>query len=149
MIYKKIISIAILVIFTFLLISCSNENIDDSVGCDDGSCLEENESVTTEVAGDEISVEENEEIVINTNPTTKTVTLENHLFNPLDVDISPGDTIEWINSDDQEHSITFENGDFDEQIGIDGSVKYTFSEEGEYRYFSVFEPEMQGTVFVI
>ncbi len=128
----------------FLLISCSNEDIE---GTEMGLEFSEGE-LTGETTGEEIVVEETEEVVINTNPTTKTVILENNAFNPVDVDISVGDTIEWVNSDDQEHSITFENGDFDEAIGVDGSVKYTFTESGEFRYFSVFVPEMQGNVFV-
>lgn len=143
---NKILSVLVIVMFTALLISCSSEDVADET-VDDIEVSEDTE-MSEEESDEEIAVEETEEVVINTNPTTKTVTLEDSAFNPVDVDISVGDTVEWVNSDDQEHSITFENGDFDEQIGVDSSVKYTFTESGEYRYFSVFVPEMQGNVFV-
>ncbi|MBU1111589.1 MAG: plastocyanin/azurin family copper-binding protein [archaeon] len=78
----------------------------------------------------------------------KTVTIQDFKFNPVDLDVEVGDTVEWVNLDDTEHTITLENGDLDQEIGVDGTLTYTFEESGIYRYFCMFHPGMQGSVNV-
>ena len=46
------------------------------------------------------------------------------------------------------HTVTFENGDIDEQLTPGATFAYTFTEKGEFRYFCKFHPEMLGTVIV-
>jgi len=130
MIFKKLKISAILLcisLLTLFLLACSGET---PVEDDDTSATE------TIVAGDEAD------------SGIKSVTIQNFKFNPTDLNVNAGDTIEWVNLDDTEHTITFENGDFDREIGIEGILSYTFEEAGVYRYFCLYHPGMQGSVSV-
>jgi len=106
------------------------------VGC---SC-EEKEAVQEEGGG---FVLEGEKV----SGEVYTVMIEDNKFVPVDLEIKVGDTVEWVNKDD-EHTVTFENGDFNERLGEGGTTSYVFTEGGEFRYFCTIHPGMQGEVVV-
>jgi plastocyanin len=115
------------------------------------------------------AIAEVEEIEINTESSdverssSREVVIENGVFNPPDVVVSVGDTVEWVNLDytndgstvewqseikQVDHTISFEDGRFDVEIPYGASVTYTFVEIGEARYFSKFYPDARGSVLV-
>ncbi len=114
---------------------------------------------TTEV--ETIVVEETDSIIedveINTESsdvtrsTSREVVIENMQFNPPDISISLDDTVEWINLDSVDHTVSFEDARFDVQVPAGATVSYTFSDEDENpeaRYFCKFHPGMQGSVLI-
>ena len=76
------------------------------------------------------------------------------LFQPNPVQVSIGDTVEWINRDSILHTVTSsQNVTGDEQFdsGIlapNSSFEHTFTEAGEYPYSCVLHPNHGGTVIV-
>ena len=105
-------------------------------------------------------------------PTTYNVVIQNGKFNPIDLNIKVGDTVEWVNRDSKTilgkkdnpsesekkeleskgtgvtHSVTFEDARVDTSLPNKGTVRYTFKKKGEARYFCRFHPAMTGTVKV-
>jgi plastocyanin len=76
------------------------------------------------------------------------IVVESGQFMPRDLEVEVGDTVEWTNKESTEHTVSLENGNLDEQLPSEGRASYTFMEQGEFRYFCKFHPEMQGTVSV-
>jgi plastocyanin len=78
-----------------------------------------------------------------------TVHLENDAFAPPSVTIHAGDTVRWINDDDDAHTVTATDGSFDSK-GLDThqTWEHTFAKPGTYRYFCELHPFMKGTIVV-
>ena len=75
------------------------------------------------------------------------VIIHNMKFNPPNVEVRVGDTVEWKNDDITPHTATaatFDSG----SIEPDGSWRHTFTEHGEIPYSCTFHPEMKGVVSV-
>lgn len=73
-----------------------------------------------------------------------------------DIRINPGDSVRWSNADTESHTVTSgspEEGQgeiFDSGLFKPGnSFIHTFDDLGEYSYFCLIHPWMQGTVFVV
>ena len=66
------------------------------------------------------------------------------------VTVAPGATIEVVNEDSAEHSVTSQTeGQFDTHV--DGGAKKTFTaptQPGEYPFYCVYHPNMKGTLIV-
>ena len=78
-----------------------------------------------------------------------TITVENFAFNPTDVEVAVGTTVEWTNEDNVEHTITFDGGPtIDEVLPPGGMVTHTFTQAGAYSYHCTPHPGMQGKVIV-
>jgi plastocyanin len=82
-------------------------------------------------------------------PTTTTVQLRNDAYAPSSVTIHTGDTVDFVNNDDDAHTVTATDGSFDSK-GLDThqSWSHTFTKAGVYRYFCQLHPFMKGTVIV-
>jgi amicyanin len=75
-------------------------------------------------------------------------------FQPKALEVKAGTTVEWLNGDDIEHSVTagtpakeskaFDSGFFKKN----GSFAFTFTAPGTYDYFCKRHPSMKGTVKV-
>lgn len=72
-----------------------------------------------------------------------------------DVEIIVGDTIMWKNADTAAHTVTSgtaadgPDGIFDSSLLSPGKTfSYTFTEIGDYPYFCIVHPWMEGTIFV-
>ncbi|MBI2665100.1 cupredoxin family copper-binding protein [Candidatus Woesearchaeota archaeon] len=76
------------------------------------------------------------------------VVVENYKFMPATLDVKVGDTVEWVNKDGMDHTVTFGDSPFDEQLPVGATVSYTFQEAGEFDYLCSFHPSMQGKVIV-
>lgn len=74
------------------------------------------------------------------------VVIADDKFQPTDLEIKVGDTIEWTNKDEIEQTVTFSDGFMDEKLPVGASGGYTFEKAGEYDYRCSLHPEMQGEV---
>ncbi len=78
-----------------------------------------------------------------------TVHLRNDAFTPATITIHTGDTVRWINDDDDAHTVTATDGSFDSKgIDTNGSWDHTFAKAGTYKYFCELHPFMKGTIVV-
>ena len=81
----------------------------------------------------------------------------NECFIPYSVNIAIGDTVMWVNDDTAAHTFTSGTAGDAESVGaifdsglvlVDGSFSNTFDEAGEYPYFCMVHPWMEGLVIV-
>jgi plastocyanin len=78
-----------------------------------------------------------------------TVHMHNDAFAPTTITVHTGDTVKWINDDDDAHTVTATNGSFDsEGIDSNGTWSHTFAKAGTYKYFCELHPFMKATVVV-
>jgi plastocyanin len=79
---------------------------------------------------------------------TVTVKIQGFAFNPADVSVSQGDTVEWVNEDGAPHIVKFagfESG----TLAQGGKFSHTFTEgPGEYPYSCAIHASMLGKVTV-
>ena len=133
---NKSVYFILLIIFSLVLSSCSN--VDETNSAESISVDSQDEGLLNNIGSDSVSVSNG----------IKTVVIENMEFNPADLEINVGDTVEWVNKDSVKHTVTFEDARIDVQIAVGGTVTYTFAQEGEARYFCSLHPSMQGVIFV-
>ena len=76
-------------------------------------------------------------------------------FIPSEVTINPGDQVTWSNDDSAAHTVTAgsaadgPSGVFDSSLFMAGTTfSFQFDEEGDYPYFCMVHPWMQGIVHV-
>lgn len=70
-------------------------------------------------------------------------------FRPGEVEIAVGETVEFRNTDETLHTVTSDDGVFDEELDGSGEVvQITFEEPGTYSYACRPHPFMTGTVTV-
>lgn len=78
-----------------------------------------------------------------------TVKIKNDAYNPQEIRIQKGETVTWINKDDEPHTVTSDDGDADSgNINPGGTFSSKFAEEGTYGYYCKIHPSMRGTVIV-
>jgi plastocyanin len=83
-----------------------------------------------------------------------TVDIANFAFVQDEIEVSVGDTVEWVNGDGTRHTVTsgaddeadgmFDSGD----VEAGESFSFTFTEPGEFAYFCDIHPTMTGVVVV-
>ncbi len=79
----------------------------------------------------------------------------NECFIPSEVTINPGDQVTWSNDDSAAHTVTAgsaadgPSGAFDSSLFMAGTTfSFQFDEEGDFPYFCMVHPWMQGMVYV-
>lgn len=80
-------------------------------------------------------------------PAVIEVTIRNMKFNPSNLEVKKGDTVEWKNDDITPHTATspsFDSGSIDP----DKSWRHTFTEIGNFPYSCTFHPDMKAAVVV-
>ncbi|HEV7179695.1 MAG TPA: cupredoxin family copper-binding protein [Candidatus Baltobacteraceae bacterium] len=77
------------------------------------------------------------------------VHMKNDAFIPAQVSISAGDTVLFVNDDDDAHTVTATDNSYDSR-GLDShqSWSHPFTKAGTYHYFCELHPFMKGTVVV-
>lgn len=81
--------------------------------------------------------------------TEVAASIEDFAFAPAELEVAVGTTITWTNNDVAPHTVTSSEGVFDSARMDPGETfSYTFTEAGEFPYFCIFHPGMQGTVIV-
>jgi amicyanin len=77
------------------------------------------------------------------------VHIDNFVFQPAEITIAPGTTLNWINRDDIPHLVAGANGEFrSKALDTDQSFSFTFTKPGSYDYFCALHPHMKGKVVV-
>ncbi len=77
------------------------------------------------------------------------IEINDFYFNPIVIQIAPGQTIRWINMGGVDHTTTADGGLWDSGILANGQFfDFTFSAEGVYDYHCDLHPMMMGTVVV-
>ena len=65
-----------------------------------------------------------------------TVSVQDNVFNPGQVQASPGATVTWTDAGADQHTITADDGSFDSDIINPGdSFSFTFSSPGTFAYY--------------
>jgi plastocyanin len=84
-------------------------------------------------------------------PSTPTVVvhMKNFTFVPATVTVKPGDSVEWINDDNDAHTVDSSDKSF-VSGGLDTHETWThvFKTAGSFAYFCELHPYMKGTVIV-
>jgi plastocyanin len=81
--------------------------------------------------------------------TTKTVRIYGSSFSPKSVTITAGDTIKWVNKDNDNHQVYADNGSFVSAIlKPNQSFAFSFKAAGTYTYKDELHPKIRGTVVV-
>lgn len=82
-------------------------------------------------------------------PHTVRVDIRQFAFDPAQVTIRPGDSVEWVNHDLAPHTATDRNGDWDTgEIGQSATATQRFEKAGSYDYFCAFHPAMAARIIV-
>ncbi|HET9393626.1 MAG TPA: cupredoxin family copper-binding protein [Candidatus Rubrimentiphilum sp.] len=81
---------------------------------------------------------------------TRTVDIRNFKFNPTPLRIHVGDSVTFVNHDNEAHTATAYDKSFDSQ-GLDSNDKWThvFRKPGTYRYFCQLHPYMKAIIIVL
>ena len=70
-------------------------------------------------------------------------------FSPRTLTVTVGTTVFWTNVSGKVQTVYSPGELFDESaVGPGGSVSYTFTKSGAYKYYSQYDSEMQGVVIV-
>jgi plastocyanin len=78
-----------------------------------------------------------------------TVTIKDDAYAPTRLTISAGQTVTFVNQDDDAHTVTSTSGWFDSKgLDTNGVWRHTFSKPGTYTYFCELHPFMKGTIIV-
>jgi plastocyanin len=81
---------------------------------------------------------------------TPVVTIQDFKYSPATVTVRVGQTVRFINRDDEAHTATARRNAFDSG-GLDTGDSWTvrFTKPGKYPYFCSLHPYMTGTVIVV
>ena len=80
---------------------------------------------------------------------TATVSIKGMKFDPDTVKIAVGDTVQWTNDDDRDHTVTSKDGSFkSDKLGHGDTFEFKFKKAGKYAYGCSYHPRMKGVVIV-
>lgn len=85
---------------------------------------------------------------ISASVETNSVDISNFSFNPADITVKAGTAITFTNNDGTTHTVTADNGKFDQQIDAGQSITITVSDAGIYTYHCKIHSNMTGTIRV-
>ena len=97
---------------------------------------------------------------VQTTPTTevvaptgkiipKDITISNFQFSPASIEITAGETAQWINNDNAPHTIVADDNSFQSPTLQAGeSFNFTFVQAGIVNYHCSIHPSMKGTITV-
>ncbi|MBO3461093.1 cupredoxin family copper-binding protein [Aetokthonos hydrillicola Thurmond2011] len=82
----------------------------------------------------------------NTNGTVKIV---NFKYMPETLKIAAGETVQFVNKDEEPHTVTSTSGAFDSKaLDTEQSWSHTFNQPGNFPYLCSIHPYMKGTINV-
>lgn len=77
------------------------------------------------------------------------ITIDNFVFSPSDVTISPGTKVTWVNKDEAPHTATSTDKKFNSGgLDTDDNFSFVFNDKGEYPYICTLHPQMKATIKV-
>jgi plastocyanin len=78
-----------------------------------------------------------------------TVHIKDFAYAPQPLRIHPGDTVRFINDDEEPHTVTASDKSFDsEALDTNGTWTHTFAKAGTFSYFCELHPYMKATIIV-
>ncbi len=85
----------------------------------------------------------------HTSPMTVNINISGFAFDPPDLTINVGDTVQWTNNDGTTHSTTSNNGVWDSGLfGMGQTFSFTFNSPGSFPYHCVRHLSMTATITV-
>lgn len=80
---------------------------------------------------------------------TDKVAIQGFAFGPATITVKPGTTVTWTQQDEDQHTVTANDGSFTSSPLITGTTyTHTFTAPGTYPYHCSIHPFMHGTVVV-
>ena len=80
---------------------------------------------------------------------TDHVSIASFAFGPATITVKPGTTVTWTQQDEDQHTVTANDGSFTSSPLITGTTyTHTFTAPGTYAYHCSIHPFMHGTVVV-
>ena len=78
------------------------------------------------------------------------ITIKNLKYDPPKLTIKAGETVQWTNADDNDHTVTGDAKDsFDsENMGNGDKFRHTFAKAGKFPYHCQYHPRMKGLIIV-
>ena len=77
------------------------------------------------------------------------VNIDNFVFGPETLTVTPGTTVTWTNRDDIPHTVVANDKSFKSKVmDTDEKFSFTFTKPGEYGFFCSLHPHMTGKVIV-
>ncbi len=80
--------------------------------------------------------------------STTRVTINGFAFMPSPLQVSPGETVTWLNDDGAPHSIAVKNGAVSDTLMPGSSYSANFDRPGDYDYLCSIHPYMAGKIVV-
>lgn len=79
-----------------------------------------------------------------------TIAISDFTFKPAVLTITAGQSVRFVNRDQEAHTVTASDNSFD-SAGLDtgGSWSHTFAKPGKYTYYCELHPYMKGTIIVL
>jgi plastocyanin len=84
----------------------------------------------------------------NGDPASNEVGMSPTSFIPAQLTIKAGETVVWKNTDSILHTVTSNDGLFNENVQPGATFSYTFTAAGTYNYVCTLHPGMNGTIIV-
>jgi plastocyanin len=77
------------------------------------------------------------------------VTIQNLKYDPAKLTIKPGETVLWINKDDNDHTVIADDDSFkSDNLSTGDKFSHTFDKKGTFKYHCKYHPRMKGQVLV-
>ena len=82
--------------------------------------------------------------------TKNKIEIKDFMFSPPTITVKSGETITWINRDDEPHTIVSVGKKFQKSSALDTDEQFTITAgaPGAYEYFCSVHPKMTGTIVV-
>jgi plastocyanin len=79
-----------------------------------------------------------------------TIEIKDFAFNPQTLTVKSGETITWINRDDEPHTVVSVGKKFQKSSALDTDQAFTITAgaPGTYEYFCSVHPKMTGTIVI-
>jgi plastocyanin len=78
------------------------------------------------------------------------IEIKDFVFNPQTITVKSGETVTWINRDDEPHTVVSVEKQFKKSTALDTDQEFTITAgaPGTYTYFCSVHPKMTGTIVV-
>ena len=79
------------------------------------------------------------------------IEIKDFMFNPPSITVKSGETITWINRDEEPHTVASVGKKFQKSTALDTDQQFTVTAgaPGTYEYFCSVHPKMTGTIVVV
>lgn len=82
-------------------------------------------------------------------PAAHTIEIKGFAFVPKSLTIAAGESVRFVNEDEEAHTATAEGGAFDSGgLDTNDSWSFVFKKPGRYAYFCTLHPYMKGVIVV-